>query len=320
MSSSKASAKHYIVPQDFFYCIDFFAQPKNRQRTSSTNYVPPKLKLTMDLILSLEEERRSDQLVRRWLDALPNRVSRVPGDSKLKVKAAQLEQLEQERDVTYRMLLAQQPQPQSSNMERMPIVKVGVQEYLDLIEPDRQRLFEHWASEAKELKEQRNKKNTKEQRNVLPARNIERSENGPRSKEYAQTEELYVADADLPSVEDTPPPIPPRSMLRPRKATSSEITPETTHGELFQASSSQYSSVVELPQKETTNGGTNGGTSGGVGDPEMGIRRGNPGLIAELRRGMERRRRREGEKGEELERDREQEISKSKVWALKLWQ
>lgn len=320
MSSSKVSAKHYIVPKDFFYCIDFFAQPKNRPHTStSSNYAAPKLSLTIDAVSAIDMESRVESEVPRWLDALPNRFSRVPGDSRSKVRAVQLEQLERERgrEMTSRMLLAQQSQSQPNDMgETLEVdLNVGVEEYLRLIEPDRQKLFEYWRAEARELKERRQEKNTEGQPNQLSRRHFEMQENDSRCREYNQMEELYSADADLRPANEPPPPIPPRSVLRPGKPTFSETASgNIRYAELINAGSSQYSSVDVLPQEATTSG------TRGVGrDLESGVRRDNPALVAELRLGMERRRQREGAREEVLEGEREQETSKSKVWALKLW-
>lgn len=326
MSSSKTPAKQYIVPQDFFYCIDFFAQPKNRRPTSSTNDAPPKLKLTMDAVSAIEAERRTERRVIRWLDALPDTFSRVPGDSRSKVRAAQLEQLEREkdaeRDALTRMILAQQQQqqPQFNNVKQTPPVNIGVNEYLSLIEPELQQLHrDQMGSETIEVKEQSQARQTEIQTDLLPPTHIERSANEQLSKEKLEMEKLYQEWADLPPADTPPPPIPPRSLLRPSVPTFAESARETVRGtaqtaEPTHPSSSQYSSVDVLPKEATASG-----TSGVVRNLEAGIRRDNPGLVAELRLGMERRRQRERAKDEELEKEREQEASKSKVWALKLW-
>ena len=271
----------------------------------------------MDLVSAVETERRTEEKVSRWLDALPDRFSRIPGDSRLKVKAAQLEQLERERDreMTNRMHMTQQPQLQFNNTERAPTVKIGVDEYLRLIEPDRQRMFAEMEAEAREEKAQRQRRKREEdkQPELLPESHFERSVNEPQSREHIKMEEKDLAEADLPLIDGPPPPIPPRSMLRPSIATFSETAPGTTqHADLINASSSQYSSVV--PNEATASG-----VGSVVRDLELGTRRENPGLVAELRRGMERRRQRERARDEELEREREQEISKAKVWGLKLW-
>lgn len=128
-------------------------------------------------------------------------------------------------------------------------------------------------------------------------------------------EELYPAEVDLFLDYGPPPPIPPRSLLRPRPSmtTFSEAAPGTTqHADPINASSSQYSSVVQ-----------NDATASGLGsvarDVESGTFRGNPGLVAELRRGMERRRQRERARDEDLEKERAQEISKTTVWGLRFW-
>ena len=317
MSSSKASAKHFIVPKDFFYCIDFFAQSKNRPPTSSTNYAAPKLKLTMDTVSAVETARKTEDLVLRWLNELPDRFSRIPGDSRSKVRALQLEKLERERDTAYRMLLAQQAlsQQQFNGTERTPAMNFGVQEYLDLIEPDRLRFLAEMAAETKEVKGQKHKRDTNEQPNVLPAEHFENSQNNPRSREHAETKEPFPTFVDLLPAYGPPPPIPARSMLRPSVATFSETAPGTIqHAELLNASSSQYSSVVDaLPREATANG------TSGVRDLESGVRRDNPGLVAELRLGMERRRQRERAKYDDLEKECEQETSKGKGWASKLW-
>ncbi|ELR01873.1 hypothetical protein VC83_06302 [Pseudogymnoascus destructans] len=320
MSSSKASAKHFIVPQDLFYCIDFFAKPKPRLPTSSTNYAAPNLKLTMDAVSAVETERRTEDTVLRWLDALPDRFSRIPGDSRSKVRALQLEKLEKERDLAYRMLLAQQSQPQFNNTERTPVLNFGVEEYLSLIEPDRQRFLEELASETKEVKGERHKRDTKEHPNVLPAEIFQKTQNDPQSREHVETKEPFPATADLSPAYGPPPIIPQRSMLRPSVATFSETAPGTIqtiqHAEAINASSSQYSSVVDILPKEATANGT----SGVVKDLESGIRRDNPGLVAELRLGMERRRQRERARDDDdLEKECAQGIGKGKVWALKLW-
>lgn len=315
MSSSKTPSKHYIVPQDFFYCIDFFAQPKNRQHTSSINYAAPKPKLTMDLVSAIETERKTEDKVARWLGSLPDRFSRVPGDSRSKVREAQLQQLERERDVAHRMLLAQQPQPQFNNTEQRPPVYVEVNEYLSLIEPDRQRLLDHWDSETKEAKGQRHMRHKEEQPGLLSAKHFETSMEEPHSRERVETEEWYFTEAALPPADAPPPPIPPRSMLRPSIATFSETAPGSIWiAEPINASSSQYSSVDVLSKEAAAKS-----MSGVVRDLEMGIRRDNPGLVAELRLGMERRRLREKKRDEDLEKEREKEVSKTKVWGLKLW-
>ncbi|KFY18102.1 hypothetical protein V491_04860 [Pseudogymnoascus sp. VKM F-3775] len=320
MSGSKVSAKHYIVPKDIFYCIDFFAQPKNRPHTStSANHAAPKLRLTIDAVSAIDMERKAENEVPRWLDTLPDRFSRVPGDSRSRVRAVQLEQLERERDreMANRMHLAQQSQSQPNDMGGTLEVDLnaGAKEYLRLIEPDRQELFEYWRAEARELKERRHKKNTEEQSNQLPGGNLEMQENGPRSREYNEMEEQYSAGADLPPANEPPPPIPPRSVLRPGIPTFSEaVSGSIRYAEPINAGSSQYSSVDVLPQEATTSG-----TSGVVRDLESGFRRDNPGLVAELRLGMERRRQREFAREEGLEGEREQETSKGKVWPLKLW-
>ncbi|KFY47917.1 hypothetical protein V495_01740 [Pseudogymnoascus sp. VKM F-4514 (FW-929)] len=322
MSSSKVTAKQYIIPQDFFYCIDFFAQPKNRRPTSSTSDVQPKLKLTMDAVSAIEAERRTERRVLRWLDALPDTFSRVPGDSRSKVRAAQLEQLEREkdaeRDALTRMILAQhqQQRPQFNNVKQMPPVNIGVSEYLSLIEPELQQLHrDQTGSKIIEVKEQRQARQTEKQTDLLPPTHIERSSNEQPSKEKVQMEKLYQEWADLPPADTPPPPIPPRSLLRPRVPTFAETSQGTTQtAEPTHPSSSQYSSVDVLPKEATASG-----TSGVVRNLEAGIRRDNPGLVAELRLGMERRRQRERAKDEELEKEREQEASKTKVWALKLW-
>ena len=140
-------------------------------------------------------------------------------------------------------------------------------------------------------------------------------------------EKLYQEWADLPPADTQPPPIPPRSLLRPSVPTFAETAPETARetvretvrgtaqtAEPTHPSSSQYSSVDVFPKEATASG-----TSGVVRNLEAGIRRDNPGLVAELRLGMERRRQRERAKDEELEKEKEQEASKTKVWALKLW-
>ncbi|KFY01009.1 hypothetical protein V490_01120 [Pseudogymnoascus sp. VKM F-3557] len=321
MSSSKTPAKQYIVPQDFFYCIDFFAQPKNRRPNSSTNDVPPKLKLTMDSVSAIEAERRTERRVIRWLDALPDTFSRVPGDSRSKVRAAQLDQLEREkdaeRDALTRMILAQQQQqPQFNNVKQTLPVNIGVSEYLSLIEPELQQLHrDQMGSETIEVKEQRQARQTENQTDLLPPTRIERSTNEQPSKEKVEMEELYQAEYDLPPADTPPPPIPPRSLLRPSVPTYAETAQRITQiAEPTHPSSSQYSSVDVLPKEATASG-----TSGVVRNLEAGIRRDNPGLVAELRLGMERRRQRERAKDEELEKEREQEASKTKVWALKLW-
>ncbi|KFY77241.1 hypothetical protein V499_03335 [Pseudogymnoascus sp. VKM F-103] len=316
MSSLKASAKHFIVPKDFLYCIDFFAQPKNRQPPTPTNHAAPKLRMTMDAVSAVETEHRTEDMVLRWLDELPDKFSRIPGDSKSKVRALQLEKLERERDMAYRMILAQQSQPHFNNTERMTVMKFGVEEYLRLIEPDRQRFLEELAAESKEVKGQKHKSDTKEQPNFLRAEHFEKTLNDPRSREYMETREPFPPWADPSPSYGPPPPIPPRSMLRPSVATFSETAPGTIqHAELLNASSSQYSSVVDvLPRESTANG-----RSGGARDSELGTRRDNPGLVAELRLGMERRRQRERAIDDDLGKECEPETSISKVWALKLW-
>ncbi|OBT60904.1 hypothetical protein VE03_10810 [Pseudogymnoascus sp. 23342-1-I1] len=246
----------------------------------------------MDLLAAIDAERRTEERVVRWLDALPDKFSRIPGDSRSK------------------------SQPQLNNMERTIVVKIEAEEYIKLIEPDRQELLAYFVSEDMKEKEQRHKNDTEEQPNRLPAKQFEAPENEPRSKQHEEMKELYPAEADLSPVYGPPPPIPPRSLLRPRPsiATFSETAPGTTqHANAINASSSQYSSVV--PNEATASGMG----SSVARDLESGSRRDNPALVAELRRGMERRRQRESAKNEELEKGRQQELSVSKVWGLKLW-
>ncbi|OBT75138.1 hypothetical protein VF21_05453 [Pseudogymnoascus sp. 05NY08] len=269
----------------------------------------------MDAVSAVETERRTEDLVLRWLDELPNKFSRIPGDSRSKVRALQLEKLERERDMAYRMLLAQQSQPQFNNTERTPVLKFGVEEYLRLIEPDRQRFLEELASESKEVKGQRHKRDTKEQPNILPGEHFEKPQNNPQNRELQETTEPFPPWEDPSPPYGPPPPIPQRSMLRPSVATFSETAPGTIqYAELLNASSSQYSSVVDVLPREATANGTSG-----VKDLESGVRRDNPGLVAELRLGMERRRQRERARYDNLEKECEQEISKGKGWVSKLW-